>query len=286
MLKPQSITTLRIWDPWVPESITRFTEDIHMIIWEIVVILEVGVSSITFLPERWGHVLWCIINGVELFHSMFGDIQKPKGGMPYMFPNAGPLKGEQKDRSWFSLAQHGFWRLSRWELQDDKTWAQRLVFDSTPDYPFSWTVDHSIIINNDWSIIFNQKIENTWSKDLPVSTGLHPYFNIPLWDKSKIEWRFNGWEAVKNDIDIWSEWGTWSYNIPDERKIKFYIPDVWEVCLELSRDYKKFWVWSLPDKNFVCVEPVMGDEWTIVRNPVLIAPGGINTNFMKVSLNK
>ena len=253
---------------------------------ERIVSISKNSSNVSFLPERWGHVVSCVIGGVEIFYDKFWDISKPKGGMPYMFPNAGAFTPADVKISGYYLEQHGFGRLSKWQSQEDCSWVQRLTFESNNNFPFSWIVENKIEIQDDGSVKFTHDIKNISLELMPVSTGLHPYFRIPEGDKSKIEWRFKWGEEIKSDVDVWSEWWTGTYDTPKDGKIIFFIPGIWEICLEISKDYKKFWVWSLPGKDFVCVEPVMGNPWMIVHNPILIKSGETNSNFMNIGLNR
>jgi galactose mutarotase-like enzyme len=273
-------------EKWWDNSVSNTTQNVA---WQINIDAEINTlskwnSSVSYLPETWGHIVSCVIDGVELFHDMFADSNKPKGWMPYMFPNAGPLTQDEKDTWWIDLEQHGFWRTSSWSQILE--WVQELSFISTVWYPYKWIVRNEIEMCDDGWVIFHHYVTNQWDCDIPISSGLHPYFNIPTWNKSKINWKIQWWDNVKNDIDIWSEWWTWEYNVPADKKIVFTIPDIWEISLELSGDYKKFWVWSLEDKDFVCVEPVMNSVWWIVKTPVIVKPGETNHNWMKIMLRK
>lgn len=243
-------------------------------------------TSVQYLPETWGHISSCIINWVEIFHPQFADPKKPKWGMPYMFPNAWPLNDQQKEDSWLNLEQHGFGRVSIWKEVNE--WVQELDFEPTVDFPHTGKVTNKIKITDDGSVIFHHSVSNLWDKEMPISTGLHPYFNIPKGDKSSVEWRMQWWDKISNDINLWSNDWTWSYDVPKDWKIVFFIPNIWEITLELSKEYSKFWVWSLNDKkgekDFVCVEPVMNDEWWIADAPIMVAPWDTNHNTMKISL--
>jgi len=202
-----------------------------------------------------------------------------------MFPNAWPLTESEQEKSWFNLKQHGFGRLSEWEEISENEWIQRLSFSSNESFPYSWEVENTIDILEDNSVQFTHTIRNLGSNSMPISTGLHPYFVVPWSDKSQIEWRFESGEDVKSDLDLWSNGWTGMYDVPKDNKITFFIPKLWEICLKISSDYKRFWVWSLPDKDFVCVEPVMGDPGMIVNSPLEIPPGMSNSNFLTISLN-
>lgn len=249
------------------------------------ILLQKGNTKVSFTPRAGWHIDSCKINGVEIFYPFFGDPNKPKGGMPYMYPNAGPLTQEQIDLSGLKLPQHGFGRISKWECNSE-TWEQRLVFSETPEFSFSGEVTLTVKIHDDGSLTFFQKVKNMWEKDLPLSTGLHPYFRIPLGNKDDITWDFDGGEQVFAEREIWKTGGTGQYDVPENKKIAFSIPKIGTIELELSEDYKKFWVWSMKDKDFICVEPVMNHEGGIATSPIFVPPWETNMNFMKISLKK
>ncbi len=240
-------------------------------------------TLVKFTAWNGGHIDTCKFGGKNIFHEFFWDPKKPKGGMPFMFPNAGPLSDQQKESSWLNLPQHGFGRISQWQYNSE-SWEQILIFSETPDFPYSGEARLNIEIEEDGSVIFTQSVTNTGKRDLPLSSGLHPYFRIPWWNKDTVTWDFEGGEKVASEREIWKNWGTGKYEVPADWKIHFSIPEIGEITLELSADYKKFWVWSLPEKDFICVEPVMNHEAGIVTSPIFVAPWETNINFMKISL--
>lgn len=263
-----------------------------MQVWEILsspdspqILLQKWDTEVSFTPGLGWHIDSCKINGIEIFHPFFGDPNKPKGGMPYMCPNAGPLTQEQINLSGLKLPQHGFGRISKWDY-NPKTWEQRLVFSETSEFPYSGIVTLTGEIHDDGSVTFFQKIKNIWKTALPLSTGLHPYFRVPQGNKDDVTWDFEGWEKVVSDKELWKYDGTGMYDVPENKIISFSIPGLGKIELELSQDYKRFWVWSMKNKDFVCVEPVMNDSGGIVTNPTLVTPWETNINSMKISLKK
>ena len=67
-------------------------------------------------PERGGLVTNFSVNGTEIFYldrATFTDLdENVRGGIPILFPNAGPLK----ENGLYSLPQHGFARRMPWSL--------------------------------------------------------------------------------------------------------------------------------------------------------------------------
>ena len=55
--------------------------------------------------------------------------------------------------------------------------------------------------------------------------------------------------------------------------MEIVIPDLGIIVIDVSMEYEKIWIWSLPDKDFICMEPVMRDEGSLVSNPVMVKAG-------------
>ncbi len=261
-------------------------------------------SSVTLYPERWGIITSMRIRDTELLYqgmladTLYDTTRSVRWGIPILFPNAGFLTDEEKESIWWSLPQHGFARTSEWRISNARhpwRWSnpgsspqliQSLFSSDVLDmfgYEWQGTIDNTITLSDD-SIKLRYSIANNSNKELPISFGLHPYWDIPLWDKSAIEWDFAWGDIITRDIDNWSHGGTTRIDTPDDGIVKFTIPGVGTIELRLSREFRRLWIWSLPDKNFVCVEPVMWDDGTIVRDPVRIPRGEKGESWIKIIL--
>ncbi len=249
-------------------------------------------NEVIVFSDRGGIITSVKIKCVEiLYQDMYQETlldysKSVKWGIPYMFPNAWPLTPEEREKSWINLPQHWFWRINKWEKVQSNNideYIQELNFTESESFAFQWKVTNTIKILENWIEIIHE-IENKGTENMPISTWLHPYFRIPEWKKEDIKFNLDWGEKVKNSIDIWWNDGTISFDNP---WIPFDvdIPWLWILTIEVSSEYKKFWVRSLPWKDFVCIEPVMSDEWGIVNNPIIVNPGEINSNFMKISVN-
>jgi hypothetical protein len=81
---------------------------------------------------------------------------------------------------------------------------------------------------------------------------------ILLWEKLLEDYSFCNWETVYLD---------------NPGNIQVIFPD-WKT-LELNYDngYKKLWIRSEEWKDFICIEPVYGDEDTLLDNPLILKNG-------------
>lgn len=110
-------------------------------------------------------------------------------GNPLLFPmvSFNHLRGKEHFYEWqgqaFPLPQHGFARRSKWQVtRVNETSLEMELADSEQTlshYPFHFRhrVEYEL---RDGRLHFRQRIENRSKKVMPFSTGIHPYFNVPL----------------------------------------------------------------------------------------------------------
>jgi len=51
------------------------------------------------------------------------------------------------------------------------------------------------------------------------------------------------------------------------------IPGLGILIFNIDKGYKRIWIWSQTDKDFICIEPVMRDKGGLVNDPEKIKPG-------------
>lgn len=110
-------------------------------------------------------------------------------GNPLLFPmvSFNHLPGRDNHYDWngevFELPQHGFARRSKWkvrEVQDARVVMElRENAETLKAYPFAFShvVTYQLL---DGRLHFHQAIENRGNVEMPFSTGIHPYFSVPL----------------------------------------------------------------------------------------------------------
>jgi galactose mutarotase-like enzyme len=161
-------------------------------------------TRVGILPERGGLVSSLSIGGTELLYmdrdTLLDASQNVKGGIPYLFPNAGPITADKQRVIGTALPQHGFARTLPWESlqQGGHTFVQELRSERVPTrsgYPGDWRVVNTVSIEVDRSARLAHRVENLSDAPLPVSSGLHPYFRVPG-DKRMIAWDFAGGEEI------------------------------------------------------------------------------------------
>ena len=224
------------------------------------------------------------LKGVEILYvdeASFADVNKNvRGGIPILFPNAGPLEGE--NNPYPNLKQHGFGRTSsEWVVEEakDGEFSEKLSSDAETKkvFPFDLETRMRGRLEDDGSITLMQEVTNLEAdKEMPVSMGLHPYFKVPNSEKKNIKFNFPGGELVEEEFEKWSQGGTTCIDNPKmtdaDAVLRVEIPGLGTLVMDVSEEYKKIWIWSLPGQDFICVEPVMRNSGGLIDDPEMVKP--------------
>ena len=239
-------------------------------------------GEVSYCPERGGIITSIKLGGKEILYldeETFKNVDtNVKGGIPILFPNAGPIT---ESSEFINLEQHGFARKSKWQTENVKDGFKETLSaneETKKMYPYNFQFSFSGKFEEDGSFTLNQEVENKeGTKGLPLSMGLHPYFKVPNSEKSNIKFNFEGGKFVEDNIETWANIGK-AVSI-DNPKVKdpnavmeVVIPSLGTLIIDASVEYQKIWVWSVPGKDLVCVEPVMRDKNGLVDNPEKIKP--------------
>jgi hypothetical protein len=113
---------------------------------------------------------------------------------------------------------------------------------------------------------------------------------VPADRKGEIKFNFPGGELAQPQIDKWANGKSISLANPSTEKglvpLRLYIPELGNLIITASPEYRRIWVWSLKDMDFVCIEPVMRDYGGLVNNPELIQPGETFSPEIKIELQE
>ena len=246
--------------------------------------LSTPLSKLSYCPARGGIITSLCLHGKEILYldeASFQDTQlNVRGGIPILFPNAGAIEDERFP----GLKQHGFARTSsNWQCSQNAAgtrFTETLQTDAstTPEYPFAVRQMLSGILEEDGSATIIQEVTNLESrKSVPISMGLHPYFNIKATEKRALTFDCFGGELVEAAVEHWSNGGTTSIANPrtldPHASLRVTIPSLGALTLTTSPEYQRIWIWSLPGKDFLCIEPVLRDVGGLVKDPEFVLPG-------------
>ncbi|NOJ95400.1 aldose epimerase [Corallococcus coralloides] len=249
--------------------------------------LEDGDCRVEVIPTRGALVTRMVVDGEDVLYldeSTVADLTKSvRGGIPVLFPNAGPLPGDTypADRKAYSLPQHGFARKLPWTVRQAEESLLVLGLSSSEEtlrqYP--WAFDAQLafsLVGRRLTLDFD--LENRDTRPLPLHLGYHPYFRVPqaqkaqarvetdathAWDnRAKHEVPFTGLDLTAQEVDMHLR----DHSAPGtvlERG-----PSLSPVKLSWSGEFRMLVVWTLTGKDFVCVEP-----WTAAAGALATGEG-------------
>lgn len=251
--------------------------------------LKKSSSTLTLFPERWGIITSLKFWDIEVLYqdkldeTLYDTSKNVRGGIPILFPQAGPISPEVAETLWYSIPQHGVVRQRTWEVLNCEHDSCSLNYTQSQEetefpYAFSLKNDISLKVN---ALILNFTLKNLGKDAFPYSYGYHPYFAIPQWDKDAIIWDTRYANEIVAQKDCWQHDGTLSLDTQDGY-FNFEIPSIGKLRLSFSPEIKKIWIWSLSGQNFVCVEPVVWDEWNLTREAPMLSPGEETSFFFEI----
>ncbi|MCP9885717.1 galactose mutarotase [Synechococcus sp. ATX 2A4] len=140
------------------------------------------------VPERGGLLTGWRCHGRELLYLDADRFADPalsvRGGMPVLFPICGNLPGDQLPlpEGSFTLRQHGFARDLPWQLRalPQEAGVELELCDSPATlaaFPFPFRLRLQLRLEPS-ALAITAVLENSGSRPLPFSFGLHPYFNV------------------------------------------------------------------------------------------------------------
>lgn len=250
-------------------------------------------NEVSYSPERGGIVTSVKFQGKEILYldseTLNNTETNVKGGVPILFPNAGPIPDELKTNELKNLKQHGFARNLKFTGEKTVNGFKEILISNEEtkkvySYDFKLTVEGSFDKDNSFTLI--QKTENLEKeKELPISSGLHPYFKVPSNEKKNIQFNFEGGKYIKEQIENWAN-GKFCSIVNPGVPIEIYIPELGTLIFEISKEYERVWIWSQEGKDFICVEPVMREQGGIVSDPKNIKPGEKFELSFKISMKE
>lgn len=224
-----------------------------------------------------------------------------RGGVPVLFPSPGPL---EEGRFAFggksgAMKQHGFARDRAWSVaaQSDRDVTLALEDDATTRAQFPWRFALAYRYALDGARLrIEQRIENRDDEPMPYAAGFHPYFFVRDADKARARIPTaakRAWDNVtKREVDV-----TGPINLA-KPEVDLHLIDHGSsaATLELgdgarvvvtgSDAYRRWVIWTLGGKDFVCLEP-----WTAAANALnarrdlrVLAPGAVDELFVEIAL--
>jgi galactose mutarotase-like enzyme len=267
-----------------------------------------GASAIAHVaPGRGGMVTRFTVGGVPVLFLDDATLRDPtksaRGGIPVCFPIAGKLpdgRYEAGGRA-YTLKQHGFARDLPWQVSGESTSDGAAVTlelhasDATRAvYPFEFALRFTYRVRGG-ALSVEQTFENRGASPMPMHPGLHPYFYVP--DASKAGARIatdatHGFDnrtgrevpvpqpllLAGQEVDMFLLDHT-------PRETVLSRPGLPGVRLAFGDDQKVLVVWTLPGRDFVCVEPWRARAGALANGTApTVAPGASHRTTLTVTL--
>jgi len=253
--------------------------------------LRCGETIVSVLPERGALVSQVKVRGIDVLYLEEATLASPtgaaRGGIPLLFPFAGELEGGRLTVTGTELPRHGFARRKSWAVAHatDDAITMRLPPDDEirTQYPFAFDVQQIVTAVSSGTRL-ELHVQNHDGRPLPVAPGWHPYFPCPSSRKRECLAAVVGSDGLPRAEPL-----SCDLNVPAPPggRIDFSLPDLGTVALTYSSQLQTLEVWTLPEKDFVCIEPWCGASNLInTSNAVTIAPGERVVFSMGIELAK
>jgi galactose mutarotase-like enzyme len=264
-------------------------------------------SLVTLAPARGGMVARFSVGGVPVLYldeSTLADPSKSvRGGIPILFPIAGKLPGDRYDIAGrpYSMKQHGFARNLPWTLLDQGTEDGASVTlgleasDATrAQYPFDFALRFTYRLRGD-VLAIEQTFENRGTTPMPIHPGLHPYFFVSDATKSAVRIDTDATRAFDNrvgrEIPVTQPIELAGREVDlflldhRARETVLHRPGLPGVRIGFGDDQGVLVVWTLPGRDFVCVEPWRTKPGALAGAVApKIPPGGHGSTTLTLSL--
>jgi galactose mutarotase-like enzyme len=263
-------------------------------------------SHVEIAPGRGGIVTRFFAGGRDVLFLDPATLADPKanvrGGVPILFPTPGKLAGDRWAHAGRSgtLKQHGYARSAAWQIVppgiDGAKVLLRLEPGAAPPdgWPFRCSVDITYALDAN-RLRLDVRVANEGDVTMPFGFGLHPYFAVADADKSRLVIPtaatrafdnvtksvvpFSGFDFSRGEVDLHLlDHGASSASLA--------LPGGPRVVLRASPEFSHWVVWSLPNKDFVCLEPWTspGDAMNTGERLLHVPKGAERALFVELEL--
>jgi len=243
-------------------------------------LIEASTSSkVRICPERGGIVIGYEAYGNEYFYLDKETFEHPttniRGGNPILFPICGQLPNEQYkwEGTAYKMKNHGFARTMPWEVvavSEEGQASLTLKLKSTPEtrksYPFDFELTFTYILK-EASLCIEQEYRNLTERDMPMYPGFHPYFavenkNLAYATDALLYLDCNDQteKAFTGRIDLTDAEQSFVLIGAKQREIAIEPYPGHQIRMTYGNEFGYVYLWSVPGKPFVCVEPWMAQS--------------------------
>jgi len=265
-------------------------------------------SLVTLAPGRGGMATRMRGAGREVFYLDRATLLDPaanvRGGNPVLFPSPGKLAGDAWRWGGRSgvMKQHGFARTLPWRVVatgTDGAARATLRLEASPatraQFPWETAIELAYSLRES-TLRIDIRVENRDETPMPFGVGFHPYFLVPQADKAraripsaatrafdnaaKREVPFGGFDLTRPEVDL---------HLVDhgEPRAVLALGDGSGITLSGSAEMRRWIVWTVTGKDFVCLEPwtCPGDALNTGQDLLVLAPGASRTLWLEVAVS-
>jgi galactose mutarotase-like enzyme len=279
---------------------------------------EHGDARVMLAPERGGMLTRFTLAGVPVIYldeaTLHDRAQSVRGGIPILFPISGKLPNGQytlgtgSSAATYAMKQHGFARNLPWRVCELSTSAAKsssqpaeasitLALSSSEltraQYPFDFELRFTYRLAAG-TLTLEQTFENRGGEPMPVQPGLHPYFFVPDASKTSARIEVDATHAYDNtlgrdvvlDGPIALSGREVDLHLHDQRARTTLLrrPGLADVRIGFGSDQKVLVIWTLPGRDFVCIEPWSSRFGALADGSApWVPPGGQLTTVLTIS---
>ena len=262
-------------------------------------------SRAVVVPERGGIVAAFEVAGHPVLHLDGATLADPtrtvRCGIPLLFPSPGRLAGDAFacDGRAGAMKQHGLardraFRVGALSFHDRASVTLTLESDAETlaKFPWPFRLETTYALRGG-TLRIEQRLENLGDAPLPYALGLHPYFRVPAELKARTKVETHATRAfdnvTKQEVALHGiRLGEGEVDLHlidhDATSIELRWPGA-RVRMHASPAYRRWVVWTLPEQDFVCVEP-----WTAPADALntgiglqRVAPRGVDEHFVEIA---
>jgi galactose mutarotase-like enzyme len=259
-------------------------------------------SRVLIAPRRGALVSSFRIGERELLYLDAESFRDPtknvRGGIPVLFPAPGKLADDRWQwggRSG-SMKQHGFARTLPWQVSELASDAARLTLTLEADettraqYPWEFRAELRFELQGT-RLRLRFALHNLDRESLPFALGYHPYFLVHDKARARIDTQatrvfdnvskqirpFAGFDLTARELDL---------HLLDHgsQQAALHWGDATSVTIAASPEFRVWVVWTLTDREFICVEPwsAGGNALNTGEGLTALAPGEVHEAWIEL----
>jgi galactose mutarotase-like enzyme len=254
-------------------------------------------TSAAIAPQRGAIVTSFRVQDRELLYldqATFDDRSKNvRGGIPLLFPSPGKLLDDRWKHG--QMKQHGFARNVAWTVAAQTESQATLLLGASEEtlrgFPWKFTARLTYTIAPS-TLTLSFDIANEDSTPMPFAFGLHPYFVVH--DKAHARIPTKATRAYDNVAKTIVPFGGFEFT---QREVDLHLVDHGSaaamldlgdvtIAIDCSPELTRWVVWTLPGKDFICLEPwsAPGNALNTGEGLIVVPPGERHEMTVKFSV--